>query len=81
MTNWKPDEKFLDWFLEESKKEGDVTKPMVGFPDGTKKGGEGYSLKEIVKEMKKGNEQFKRMYAGLELAFGQEYESYKSQHP
>lgn len=82
MTDWKPDEKFLDWLLKKHETEtGDVDTPIIGIPNGTKKGGQGYSFREIIAEMKKGNEPFIRQYKSFYRMFGQEYESSKSQHP
>ena len=56
MPEWKPDTEFLDYLLkyfEEGCNTG-LDEPFFCTPDGTKKGGEGYSIREMIENMREG---------------------------
>ncbi|MBT3985303.1 hypothetical protein HOD38_01120 [archaeon] len=57
MSDWKPNEPFLEWLLDEVFKKTmriDIDTPFIYTPDGTKKGKEGYTLREVIDVMREG---------------------------
>lgn len=71
------DTKFLDWLLKRLENEHgpNINLPFMGVPDGTKKGGEGYSLREIVDGMRIGDSPlFQPIYKALYDQFQREYQ-------
>ena len=66
MTEWKPDLDFLDFLVEEWGQENDPNKAFLAIPNGTKKGGEGYNIREVAELMRQGTERYwQRIYTRL----------------
>ncbi|MEK6857986.1 MAG: hypothetical protein AABX39_05350 [Nanoarchaeota archaeon] len=77
MSNWKPDEKFLEFLLSDvgSKIGNDLS--LFGVPDGTTKGGQGYNMKDLVEEMRAGKEWTQDIYEGFQQTFKKEFKAYQ----
>ncbi|MEK6915982.1 MAG: hypothetical protein AABW89_05585 [Nanoarchaeota archaeon] len=68
--SWNPDNKFIDFFLNELRSNGvDLDQKVLCCPDGTKKGGEGRSYRETAEEMREGTEFGRMMHEGFRKSY------------
>ncbi len=72
MTEWKPDNEFLDFLLEEWQKEGGFE---VGFPDGS---GKEYTPETMVEEIRNGTDLGQEVYTTAYDFYKTAFESYKA---
>ena len=75
MTEWKPDNEFLDFLLKEWEKDSGF---LVGFPDGTEEGGKGYTPEKLVEAMRTGTELGREVYATAYDFYQLVFQEYKA---
>jgi len=77
MAEFKPNEKFLDFLLKKAAEEAkDIDKPLFGNPDGTTKGALGWSMREIIEEIRAGEEKWRLIYERLYILEKNNFEDY-----
>lgn len=72
MSDWKPDQRFIDYFLQQQTR-ADLDEKVLFVTDGTTRGGEGRSVNDVVAEMQEGTKFGRSFYQSLYDEIGEEY--------
>lgn len=63
-SEWQPNQVLLQWLFDRESAKKDFDGKNIFTPDGTVKGGQGRSMREVLEEMKEGTE-FGRSFYGM----------------